>query len=192
MKSKLTPSRRPIVGIDIREYDNFEQKASKEEKYIEHFTKIFFNEGANYIRKRCIDEIEEIRIASQKKRNNEMKRIINTTYDNWLGQLEDVSIINAAVKKTNDIEFSVSTDKVKKKIDELLPGVDQRFEKKESQLIPTVLEFINEYIKNNSIEIESENNKTRLEEDIFSAWTKAYPNHPRKLSSFHRNLPRKA
>lgn len=54
----------------------------------------------------------------------------------------------------------------------------------------TVKAFIDKYFIDNAIQIETVINKLELEQEILSAWNKTYPNIPRKLTSFHRELPR--
>jgi len=99
--------------------------------------------------------------------------------------------------------FENNVNELHKIFDEILIRIDPKFEEvvqykpteyvnEEKEKIPTVKEFIMQYISDNSIQIESIDNKTKLEEKIHSAWCKQYPKHPRKLSSFHKDFPRKS
>jgi hypothetical protein len=135
-----------ILGINSS-YQEELDKSSEEEKILDKFHNIFFDEhnpsGADYIRKRCMEEIEEIKIApSSKIRESKINKIINGVYDSWTAQLLDI-LKTYADDKNYKIEIPDTLESVKQKIDELLPGVDSRFKKniilkKERLNIPSI------------------------------------------------------
>lgn len=92
-----------------------------------------------------------------------------------------VFILNDSIKKTgsNLKELNIQLERM-----------DDSNTKNDGDDEITVRQFIENYFKENQIKIELMESKSQLERELHKKWIELYPEKPRKLSTFHRNLPR--
>lgn len=137
-------------------------------RYIDEMFKTHLLVFADAFNINSLDELEIIDSIYNQPYTDVLEKAIFILSDS-IGELN--SEINNLEKRLNSFE-----------------GIDQNTDADDEITVP---QFIENYFRENHIKIELVDNKSQLERELHKKWNELYPEKPRTLSTFHRNLPRK-